>query len=156
MVHSFPFMVALSPVRVSTSMLLNRDNLTLTDEPENFDVPAICALIQTTYWASHRNVEQIAESLRHSTCLVLMREGRTIGFVRAITDHSVNSYICDFVIADECRGEKLGTWMLEVLMAHPDLARTNQLLITRDAMKFYEPHGFEQHPYVCMKRSSIV
>jgi len=156
MVHSFPFMVTLSSVRVSIAMLLKRDNLTLTDDPDSFDVPTICALIQTTYWASHRNVEQIAESLRHSTCLVLMREGHTIGFVRAITDHSVNSYICDFVISEECQGLGLGAWMLEVLMAHPDLARTNQLLITRDAMKFYEPHGFAQHPYVCMKRSAIV
>ena len=135
-------------------MTLHRDNLTLTDEPARFEVPAICALIQTTYWASHRSMEQIAESLRHSNCLVLTENGKTIGVVRALTDHSVNSYICDFVIADEHRGQKLGTWMLEVLMAHPDLSRTNQLLITRDAMKFYEAHGFAQHPFVCMKRPS--
>jgi len=64
----------------------------------------------------------------------------------------VNSYLCDFVVAEECRGQKLGTWMLEVLMAHPDLVRTNQLLITKDAMSFYEQHGFAEHPYVCMKR----
>ncbi len=133
-------------------MILTRDTVTLTDEPAHFDVPAICALIQTAYWASHRSPEQIAESLGHSTCLVLTENERTIGFVRALTDHSVNSYICDFVIAEEHRGKKLGTWMLEVLMAHPDLARTNQLLITRDAMAFYEAHGFAQHPYVCMKR----
>ncbi len=133
-------------------MRLSRDDLILTDEPDSFDVPAICALIRTTYWASHRSVEQIGESLRHSTCLALMRDGRTIGFVRAISDHSVNSYICDFVIAEECRGQKLGTWMLETLMAHPDLARTNQLLLTRDAMAFYEAHGFAEHPYTCMKR----
>jgi GNAT superfamily N-acetyltransferase len=133
-------------------MILQRDDLTLTDEPGRFDVPAICALIQTAYWASHRSPEQIAESLRHSICLALTKADRTIGFVRALTDHSVNSYICDFVIADGFRGQKLGTWMLEVLMAHPSLARTNQLLITRDAMTFYEPHGFAEHPYMCMKR----
>ncbi|MDP1591022.1 MAG: GNAT family N-acetyltransferase [Prosthecobacter sp.] len=133
-------------------MLLTRDNLTLTDEQDRFDVSAVCALILTASWASCRSVEQISESLRNSTCLALMCEGRTIGFVRAITDHSVNSYICDFVIVEECRGQKLGTWMLEVLMAHPDLARTNQLLITESAQAFYEPHGFRQHPFTCMKR----
>ncbi|MES2598573.1 MAG: GNAT family N-acetyltransferase [Verrucomicrobiota bacterium] len=136
-------------------MQLTRDDLILTDEQNRFDVPAIAALIQATYWASHRGVEQIAESLRHSTCLVLTREGRTLGFVRAITDHSVNSYICDFVVAEECRGQKLGTWMLEVLMAHPDVVRTNQLLITKDAAAFYEQHGFAEHPYVCMKRPAL-
>jgi ribosomal protein S18 acetylase RimI-like enzyme len=133
-------------------MYLTRDNLTLTDEQDRFDVPAICALVQTANWAAHRCAEQIAESLRNSTCLVLTCESKTIGFVRAITDHSVNSYICDFVIAEEYRGQKVGTWMLEVLMAHPDLVRTNQLLITENAQAFYEPQGFRQHPFTCMKR----
>jgi ribosomal protein S18 acetylase RimI-like enzyme len=133
-------------------MLLNCDDLTLTDEQERFDLPAVCALIQTASWASHRSAAQIAESLQNSTCLVVTRGNFTLGFVRAITDHSVNSYICDFVIAEECRGQKLGTWMLEVLIAHPNLVRTNQLLITENAQAFYEPHGFAQHPFTCMKR----
>lgn len=133
-------------------MIATRGELSLTDEPARFDVPAIAGLLQTTYWAAHRSVEQIAESLRHSTCLALMDGGRTVGFVRAITDHSVNSYICDFVIAESHRGGGLGTWMLQVLMAHPTLARTQQLLITRDAQTFYEQHEFRQHPFVCMKR----
>lgn len=133
-------------------MTLHRDDLTLTDEYERFVIADICALIQTASWAAHRSAAQIGESLKNSTCLVLTKAGATIGFVRALTDHSVNSYICDFVIADEFRGQKLGTWMLEVLMAHPDLARTNQLLITENAQAFYEPHGFRQHPFTCMKR----
>jgi len=32
------------------------------------------------------------------------------------------------------------------------LARTQQLLITRDAQAFYETHGFVQHPFTCMRR----
>ncbi len=133
-------------------MLLRRDSFAIIDEAERFDVPAIIALAQTTYWASHRSEAEIAESLTHSICLALTHEGVTIGFVRAITDHSVNSYICDFVISDAFRGRGLGTWLLEVLAAHPAMVRTNKLLITRDAMAFYERHGFAQHPFVCMKR----
>jgi len=134
-------------------MTFARDEFILTDEPQEFDVPAIAALVQSTYWAAQRTTEQIAESLMHSTCLALTWKGKTIGFVRAISDWSVNSYICDFVIAPEHQAQRLGTWMLETLMMHPALARTNQLLITRDAMPFYEQHGFSQHPYVCMKRA---
>lgn len=133
-------------------MIEIRDGFTLTDEPARFDVPAIVALIQATYWASQRSAECIAESLQHSTCLTLAYEGRTVGFVRAITDHSVNSYICDFIVDPAHQGQKLGTWLLETLMAHPALARTSQLLITRDAMPFYEKHGFAEHPYTCMKK----
>jgi len=133
-------------------MIEQRGEFTLTDEPARFDVPAIAALVRTAFWAGHRGVEQIAESLAHSTCLALTEGGRTVGFVRALTDHSVNSYICDFVIAESHRGQKLGTWMLEVLMAHPALARTQQLLVTRDAEVFYLDHGFVRHPMVCMRR----
>lgn len=136
-------------------MIQTRDAFTLTDEPVRFDVPAIAALVQTAFWATHRSAEQIAESLTHSTCLVLTEGARTIGFVRALTDHSVNSYICDFVIAESHRGQKLGTWMLEVLMAHPALARTQQLLVTRDAEQFYLDHGFARHSMVCMRRSPV-
>ena len=134
-------------------MTITRDDFILTDEAHKFDVPAIAALVQSTYWAAQRTAEQVAESLMHSTCLVLTLDGKTIGFVRAISDHSVNSYICDFIVSPDYQQQSLGTWMLETLIAHPALARTNQLLITKDAMPFYEKHGFTQHPYVCMKRS---
>ena len=137
-------------------MTITREDFILTDEPHRFDMPAIATLLQGTYWAAQRTVEQVAESLTRSTCLVLTSAGKTIGFVRAISDHSVNSYICDFIVSPDYQQQRLGTWMLETLMAHPSLARTNQLLITKNAMPFYEKHGFAQHPYVCMKRSRIL
>ena len=137
-------------------MTITREDFILTDEPHRFDMPAIATLLQGTYWAAQRTVEQVAESLTHSTCLVLTLAGKTIGFVRAISDHSVNSYICDFIVSPDYQQQRLGTWMLETLMAHPSLARTNQLLITKNAMPFYEKHGFAPHPYVCMKRSRII
>jgi ribosomal protein S18 acetylase RimI-like enzyme len=132
-------------------MTITRDDFILTDEPHKFDVPAIATLLQGTYWAAQRTVEQVAESLTHSTCLVLTLDGKIIGFVRAISDQSVNSYICDFIVSPDYQQQSLGSWMLETLIAHPALARTNQLLITKDAMPFYEKHGFAQHPYVCMR-----
>lgn len=52
-------------------MTITRDDFILTDEPHKFDVPAIATLLQGTYWAAQRTVEQVAESLTHSTCLVL-------------------------------------------------------------------------------------
>jgi GNAT superfamily N-acetyltransferase len=133
-------------------MTTEREGYHLTDEPFRLDRPAIAALVQTAYWAADRSVEQIVESLAHSTCLALTHEGATVGFVRALSDYSVNSYICDFIIAPEHRGRGLGKWMLETLMALPTLARTSQLLVTEDAMSFYEAYGFAQHPYTCMKR----
>jgi GNAT superfamily N-acetyltransferase len=137
-------------------MTTTLNGYTLTDEVEHFDLPAIARLIQSTYWAADRTMDAITESLTSSTSLALTHAGVTVGIVRAISDHSVNSYICDFVIEESHRSQGLGTWMLEVLMSHPALVRTNQLLITRDAMAFYASHGFAQHPYVCMKRPRAI
>ena len=133
-------------------MTLSRADFLLSDEVSTFDLPAIAALLQQTYWAAGRSQDAIVESIARSTCLALTHHGKTIGFVRALTDHSVNSYICDFVVSPDYRGKELGTWMLETLMVHPSLARTKQLLITKDATAFYEKAGFTRHPYVCMQR----
>lgn len=133
-------------------MKIARDNFVLSDESQTFDVAAIAALVRGTYWGAQRTTEQVAESLTHSTCLALTLGGDTIGFVRAITDHAVNSYICDFIVSPSYQKQSLGTWMLETLIAHPALARTTQLLVTRDAMTFYEQQGFSEHPWVFMRR----
>jgi ribosomal protein S18 acetylase RimI-like enzyme len=133
-------------------MTITRDQFVLSDETQLFDVAAIAALVRGAYWGGQRTTEQVAESLTHSTCLVLTSQGETIGFVRAISDHSVNSYICDFIVSPRYQQQSLGSWMLETLMAHPSLVRTTQLLVTKDAMAFYEKHGFAQHPWVFMRR----
>ena len=67
-------------------MTITRDDFILTDEPHKFDVPAIAKLLQGNYLAAQRTVGKVAESLTHSTCLVLTLDGKIIRFVRAISD----------------------------------------------------------------------
>lgn len=132
-------------------MLLERDDFTLTDELALLDSAEVAALLRQAYWAETRSTERIAESMRHSLCFGLRKGGRLVGFVRVLTDYAVNSYICDFIIEPALRGSGLGTWMMEALLAHPLVARTQKLLLTRDAQEFYGGFGFQKHPLECMR-----
>lgn len=133
-------------------MLEQRDGFTLTDEMARLDPAAIAALVQTAPWARERSAAAIVESLAHSICFGLLEGTRLVGFVRAISDRAVNAYVCDFILSPEVRGRGLGAWMLAALLAHPDVARANKLLLTEDAQEFYRRHGFETHPFECMRR----
>ena len=47
-------------------------------------------------------------------------------------------------IAPEHRGAGLGRWMMETLLAHPQLQTSTHALRTKDAQGLYEPLGFER------------
>lgn len=125
-----------------------RDHYTLSDDRSRLDLDAISALLGASYWAAERSRELIARSIQHSVCLGLFHGAKQVGFARAVTDHSTFTYLCDVIVAPEHRARGLGKWMVETLLAHPDLQTTTQCLRTRDAHSLYERHGFERTEYL--------
>ena len=65
-----------------------RGDYLLTDDPRRLDLDAVCALLQSTYWADDRSREVIEKSLRHSTTLHLLHGGQQVGLIRGVTDHA--------------------------------------------------------------------
>ena len=131
-------------------MQWTRDDYTLTDDKERIDLDAACALLQPTYWADQRPREVIKKSIEHSLCFGLFHDGKQVGFARAVTDYATFAWICDVIIAPEHRGDGLGKWMVECVVAHPQLEDCTQLLRTRDAHTLYERFGFSRSQ--CMRR----
>jgi len=125
-----------------------RDGYELSDDKNLLQLDAICALLGATYWAADRSRELTEKSLQHSFCLGLFLDGRQVGFARAVTDYSTFAYLCDVIVAPEHRGRGLGKWMVEILVAHPELQTSTQCLRTRDAHSLYERHGFERTEYL--------
>ena len=69
----------------------------------------------------------------------------TPGLVRVITDLATFAYLCDVYVLPEMRGRGLGTWLMECVMAHPDLQGLRRFyLVTRDAHELYRPFGFTE------------
>jgi GNAT superfamily N-acetyltransferase len=127
---------------------LRRDNYVLTDDPKRLDLAAVCALLRATYWAADRSAEVIAKAVANSVCLNVWQEDKQVGFARAVTDHSTFTWICDVVVSPDHRGRGLGKWLVESLLAHPELQTITHVLRTADAHSLYERYGFERTEYL--------
>lgn len=122
----------------------------LTDNNQQMDAKAIHALLQSTYWATERTLEQVERSIENSLCFGLFYGEHQVGVARAVTDYVTFSWLCDVVVHPEHRGKGLGKWMMTTLVEHPSLVETRMILVTKDAQSVYQPLGFETHPYECM------
>lgn len=97
-----------------------------------------------SYWANGIPLETVKKSLDHSLCFGLFNGEQQIGFARMVTDRATYAYLADVFIEDGYRGLGLAAWLMEVIMAHPDLqGLRQQMLATRDAHGLYAKYGFQ-------------
>ena len=60
-----------------------------------------------------------------------------------MTDRATFAYLADVFVAEEHRGHGLGRWLVETILAHPELSGLRRwLLATRDAHGLYRKLGF--------------
>ena len=120
-----------------------KEQYRVSDDNSELDLFYIAPALQQSYWAAGRPQEVIEESIANSLCLGLYREGRQIGFARAVTDKCTFAWICDIIVHPDYRGIGLGKWLMDCLSAHPDVAKvTMEMLRTRDAHGLYEQYGY--------------
>jgi GNAT superfamily N-acetyltransferase len=121
-----------------------QEQFTLSDDPSRLNMNYVVTALQGAYWSAGRPREIIEESWRNSLCFGLFDGTKQIGFTRIVTDKVIFSWFCDVWIDLAYRGQGLGTWMLQCIMQHPDVASTRMVLVTQDAHGFYEKLGFER------------
>jgi len=121
----------------------SRDGFTITTDPTRIDRAAAHAFLSESYWAEDIPREIVERSIDGSLCFALLDGPRQIGFARAIADRATFAYLADVYVLDEYRGRGLGQWLVEIVMAHPDLQGLRRwMLVTRDAHGLYEKAGF--------------
>jgi nitroimidazol reductase NimA-like FMN-containing flavoprotein (pyridoxamine 5'-phosphate oxidase superfamily)/GNAT superfamily N-acetyltransferase len=103
-------------------------------------------LAHDSYWAQGIAEAALRRSIEHSVCFGVYRpDGAQMGFARVTTDFARVAYLADVFIAEEQRGQKLGTFLIECILAHPELRAVSRWLLgTRDAHGFYERFGFRR------------
>jgi GNAT superfamily N-acetyltransferase len=66
-----------------------------------------------------------------------------VGFARVITDYATFGYLGDVFVLESHRGRGLSKWVMELIVAHPDLQGFRRwVLLTRDAHGLYRQFGF--------------
>lgn len=100
-------------------------------------------LANHSYWANNIPVTVVKKSIEGSLCFGIYTDEQQIGFARVITDMACFAYLADVFVDETYRGLGLSKWLLQVILAHPDLQGLRRfLLTTRDAHGLYEQFGF--------------
>ncbi len=131
-------------------MRIDHDGFFLSTDAALLDLDVISGLLTSSYWATDRPREVIAESIKHSLCFGVYRagDGKQVGFARVVTDRVTFSWVCDVIIAEEFRGRGLGTWLMTCVVEHPWVRKTKSHLGTRDAHGLYEKFGYERREHM--------
>lgn len=115
----------------------------ITTDPQKLDLDAIHAYLRRSFWAEGIPKETVAKAIANSLSFGLFDGSEQIGLARVITDRATFAYLCDVYVLEAYRGRGLGKWLIETVMAHPDLQGLRRFqLVTRDAHGLYSRHGF--------------
>ncbi len=131
--------------------MIKMDNkFEIDSDRSRLDVDAIHDfLANESYWAQTRTREQTETAIANSICFGVYDGERQIGFARVVSDRATFAYIGDVYVIDEYRGRGLSKWLMETILAHPDLQGLRRwVLATRDAHGLYRQFGFDKlkHP----------
>jgi GNAT superfamily N-acetyltransferase len=133
----------------------------ISTDPARLDLDVIHRFLsEEAYWSPGVPREVVERSIANSLCFGLYApDGAQAGFARAVTDRATFAYLADVFVLTEHRGRGLGVWLVEVVLAHPDLQGLRRIeLTTVDAHGLYERYGFRPVSYVqrllALERSS--
>ena len=118
----------------------------LSTDPARLDVTAIHRwLSEESYWAKHIPRTTVARAIAHSLNFGLYApNGHQAGFCRVVTDRATFAWLCDVFVLPEHRGQGLSKWLVQQVLAHPELQNLRRhLLATFDAHILYQRFGYE-------------
>jgi len=122
---------------------MHHDNLLISTDPDRLDLDAMTDMLSRAYWAKGRTRQVIARYIQHSLVFGVYDVGKQVGLARIVSDYTTFAWLCDVFIHEDYRGRGVGKWLMEAILAHPDLQGLRRfVLITRDAHGLYAQYGF--------------
>ena len=109
------------------------------------DIESARVLLQKANWGKRVSDPDTFQELvrRSQVAIVAVHDGEVVGFLRAITDGLFNGYISMVVVAQEHRGNGIGTALVREVMGE-NREMTWVLRAGRDGVSaFYRKLGFE-------------
>jgi GNAT superfamily N-acetyltransferase len=120
-----------------------RGKFSITTDTAAMNLDAIHAYLSRSYWSEGIPKDLVRKAMEGSLCFALLDGAQQIGFARVITDRATYAYLCDVYVLESYQRQGLGQWLMETVMAHPDLQGLRRFgLVTRDAHSLYARFGF--------------
>ena len=117
----------------------------LSTDPARLDEAAIHRyLSEESYWARHIPRATVARALAHSLNFGLYApDGLLAGFARVVSDYTTFAWLCDVFVLPAHRGQGLSKWLVQHVLAHPDLQGLRRYMLgTWDAHGLYQQFGY--------------
>jgi GNAT superfamily N-acetyltransferase len=122
-----------------------RGSATVSTDRDRLDLVMVHEFLTTAYWSPGVSAETVQRCIEHSIPFGVFEHNHQVGFARVISDQSTFAYLADVFVVPEARGQGLARFLLECILAHPDLQQVRTwALFTRDAHGLYEQVGFER------------
>ena len=116
---------------------------TISTARARLDVDLIHGFLTRDFWDSQGIPRDVVDrSIEHSLCFGVYEGEQQVGFARAVTDRATFAFISDDFVVASHRGRGLATWLMQCILAHPDLQGLRRImLVTRDP-RLYAKSGF--------------
>ena len=130
-------------------MEIIRGNFIISTDKSKLQIDIIHKyLSEESYWAKNISKERVQRSIEHAICFGVYDGEKQIGFARIVTDYAIIAYLGDVFILEPYRGKGLSKWLMECIVAHPDLTDLRRfVLATLDAHGLYEQFDFNPLHY---------
>lgn len=124
----------------------HRGEFEISTDPARVDLPVVHAFLRTeAYWSPGVPMDVVRRSIGGSIVFGVYRGVEQVGFTRVVSDKATFAWICDVFVLDAYRGQGLGKWLMECVVAHPELQGLRRwMLATRDAHGLYKQSGFTE------------
>ena len=124
------------------------DGYVRSDSRARLDFAVVHAALAASYWSPGVSRETVERAAAGSVPFGLYAPtGEQVGYARVVTDRTTFAYLADVVVVDAHRGRGLGQWLVEGVLAHPDLQGLRRwMLATHDAHSLYARFGFAPLP----------
>jgi len=120
-----------------------RGDLVLSTDRARLDVDRVLAWLLASHWGATMTRPILERAIENSVAVGVYRGDAQLGFLRAVSDLATYAYLTDVIVDDAARGQGIGSWMVEAILAHPDLQGLRRwALWSRDAPWLYRKFGF--------------
>lgn len=124
---------------------MEEKNYIIKDGFNNMDFERVTELLSKSYWSPGIKIEEVKQGAVNSAIVVgaFNKDGKQIGFARAISDMTRFAYIMDVIVDEQYRRQGIGQALVKHMITHKTLQDVYQwVLITKDAHEVYAKLGF--------------
>jgi GNAT superfamily N-acetyltransferase len=122
------------------------NNFEVDSDRDRIDFDRLYGYLSTAYWSSDRSADEVHTAWNNSGPVFGLydTDGALKGCCRVVTDTRTFAWLADVYIDEALRGQGLGKFMMQCVLAHPDCERVRQfILATQDAHGLYRQFGWE-------------